>query len=264
MVADRKRPVVGVTARTLHLQGSKALREAETLLRAYTEVLEAAGALPIILPTAEDPGRAAEYVELCDGLLFSGGDDPKAQLFGEEPHPSVDLVDERRDLFEIELARAARECDLPMLGVCRGIQILNVAFGGDIYQDLVSQTDSTVAHVQKTLGDRTWHTVDVAPGTRLADIVGAGPLEVNSFHHQACRSVGERLIVSSQTVSDGLIESIEDPDASFCIAVQWHPEISAQVGDPASQAVFEAFVRAAELSGGPVASNFRQQCLPNG
>ena len=130
----KRKAIIGVTARTLPLRGSGRSREAETVLRAYTEPLEAAGALPLILPTPADASAARDYLPQFDGFLFSGGDDPQAQLFGEEPHPRIETVDPRRDAFEIALALGARERGIPILGICRGIQILNIAFGGDIYQ----------------------------------------------------------------------------------------------------------------------------------
>ena len=127
-----------------------------------------------------------------------------------------------------------------VLGICRGVQMLNIARGGDIYQDLVSQTESEVCHVQRRLEDGPWHDVEVAAGSRLAAILGTASLRVNSFHHQACRVLGAGLSATAHT-SDGLIEAVEDAARPFFVGVQWHPEIPG--GGPAG--LFDAFVNAA-------------------
>ena len=216
----------------------------ETVPRAYTEALEGAGALPVLLPNADDPALAETYLDLIDGLLLSGGDDPHPRHFGEEPHPNLEMVDERRDLFEIALARGARRRGLPVFGICRGIQLLNIAAGGDIYQDLVTQSDSQIRHVQRTVADGPWHEVEITPGSRLAEITGEERLAVNSFHHQACRRPGAGLQVVARS-GDGLIEALEEPNTPFCLGVQWHPELAQNEPRSASRALFAAFANAA-------------------
>jgi putative glutamine amidotransferase len=166
------------------------------------------------------------------------------RFFGEAPHPKIDLVDERRDQFEIALVHAARARDLPVLGVCRGVQLMNVALGGDLYQDIASQVDRALGHTQRTLGDGPWHDVELRPGTRLCGILGAPTAAVNSYHHQACRRVAPRLVVAA-TAADGVVEGLEDPHASFFLGVQWHPEVLEGGLDPTSRRLFSAFVEAA-------------------
>ena len=257
------KPVIGITSRTLPIRGASQMRPAETMLRVFAEALEQVGGLPFLIPNSDDPATAGDYLHRIDGLLLSGGDDPTPQLFGEEPHPRIEVVDGRRDRFEMELVRDAHARDMPVLGVCRGIQMLNIALGGDIYQDIASQTDSTVSHVQSTLDDSAWHTVDVKEGTLLHRLLRAGGVKVNSFHHQACRRPGEGLKTSATCRGDGLIEALEDPSRAFFLGVQWHPEISAGCGDEASQRLMAAFVQAAGTGGRP-SSKRRNRAVSRG
>jgi putative glutamine amidotransferase len=235
-------PVIGLTSRTLRLRAAAKDRPVETVARAYVDALEAEGALCVLLPNPAETARAAEYAALLDGIVLTGGDDPHAHLFGEEPHPKIERVDLRRDRFEIALVRAARERELPLLGICRGVQLLNIALGGDIYQDIEAQTDSSVCHSQHTLGDEAWHEVEIPEGSRLAGYLGQRRLAVNSFHHQACRRPGKGLSVAATAVGDGLVEALEDPEHAFFLGVQWHPEIGP---DAASRGLFAGFVQAA-------------------
>lgn len=247
------RPAIALTSRTLPLRATGKTRPTETVARSYIEAVEAAGAYAWLVPNAGDLDRVPALLERVDGLLLTGGDDPHPHLFGEEPLPGIDQVDERRDRFEIELVRAARERGVAVFGICRGAQLMNVALGGDIYQDIANQTDSKVEHTQSRIDDGPWHRVEVVPETRLASLVGAGSMAVNSFHHQACRRVADELVVSARCPADGLIEALEDPGAAFFLGVQWHPELTALAGDPASQALFAAFVEGARRRG-PAAS----------
>jgi putative glutamine amidotransferase len=256
-------PVIGLTAWTRALRAAAKDRSVDTVPRAYVTALEAAGAVPVLLPTPGDPSRVAPYLRLVDGVLLTGGDDVHPRHFGEPPHPKIDLVDERRDAFEIALVRAARDAGVPVFGVCRGVQLMNVALGGDIFQDIPSQTESPVCHVQRTLDDGPWHEVDVAPGSLLGRLFGGGRAMVNSFHHQACRRLGEGLAACARTVGDGLIEAVEDPSAVFFLGVQWHAELAAAAGDAPSQALFAGFVAAARDSGAG-ASNLRRTSVSGG
>ena len=235
-------PVIGLTSRTMPLPANKKHRPTETVTRTYVEALEQAGALCMLIPNV-DPARAEEYLSRVDGVLLTGGDDPDPILFGEEPHPHIDVVDARRDRFEIELARGAHARQLPLFGICRGVQLLNIALGGDIYQDIGSQTESAIQHTQRRLDDGPWHEVRIEQGSRLYAVVQAGSLRVNSFHHQACRRPGSGLSVSA-TSKDGLPEAVEDPSRDFYLGVQWHPEL----GGAGSEALFAAFVDSARKS----------------
>ena len=235
-------PVIGLTSRTMPLPATKKQRPTETVTRTYVEALESAGALCLLLPNV-DPGSAGDYLDRVDGVLLTGGDDPDPILFGEEPHPNIDVVDARRDRFEIAIAREAHERGMPLFGICRGVQLFNIALGGDIYQDIGSQTESGIQHTQRRLDDGPWHEISIEEGSRLHAVVGATSLRVNSFHHQACRRPGRGLSVCA-TSADGLPEAIEDPGRDFYLGVQWHPEL----GGAGSEALFAAFVAAARNS----------------
>lgn len=242
MIGDMNRPRIGLTSRTRLLESTRAARPNETVPRPCVEAVEAAGGLAVLVPNTS-PDRADAYLAMVDGLVFTGGDDPHPRFFGEEPHTAIEVVDERRDEFEIALARGARAAGRPVLGLCRGVQILNIAFGGDIWQDVPSQTESAVQHGQRSLGDGPWHEVEIREGTLLARLCGAGRRRVNSFHHQACRRPAEGLRVSAVSLGDGLIEALEDPAHPFLVGVQWHPELGG-VG-------LELFRALVEAAGGP-------------
>lgn len=234
------RPIVGLSARTLMLRAARQTRPAETAARAYVEAVEAAGGLCVVLPNTA-PKHAPALLDRLDGLVLTGGDDPHPRAFGEEPHPRIDVVDERRDAFEYALVAEADERGLPVFGICRGIQVMNIARGGDIHQDLVSQAEAPICHAQMTVEDATWHDVEISPETRLHAAVGRESIAVNSFHHQACRNLGKGLVPVAWT-ADRLVEALEDPSRSWFLGVQWHPEL--QPG-PAGRGLFRGFVEAA-------------------
>jgi len=238
-------PVIGMSSWTRLLRTATKERPTETVPRGYVDCVEAAGGLPVLLPNRVGTDVAEACLDLVDGLLLTGGDDVHPHLFGEAPHPRIDLVDERRDRFEIALIHAARRRGAPVLGVCRGVQVMNIALGGDIYQDIPSQFEGSIGHAQRTLGEGSWHEIDLQPGTRLAEICGAPRVPVNSHHHQACRRVGPGLVASATAVGDGMIEGLEDPRMPFFVGVQWHPEVLENGADPVSRRLFDAFVAAA-------------------
>ncbi len=236
-------PVIGLTSRTLPFPANRKQRPTETVTRTYVEAIERAGGLSMMIPNL-DASRAPDYLDRVDALLLTGGDDPDPALFGEEPHPNIELVDSRRDLFEIALVRGAVDRGLPVFGICRGAQLLNIALGGDIYQDIAAQTDSSLQHTQRRLDDGPWHEIDVEPNSRLGallkDSLSGQSMRVNSFHHQACRRAGEGLSVCARA-RDGLPEALEKRDHRFFLGVQWHPEL----GGSGSDALFSAFIEAA-------------------
>jgi len=241
------KPVIGITTRRIVSRSGQKERPGELVPRGYVAGVAESGGLPIGLPTI-DPAEAPSFLDLVDGLLLSGGEDVHPALFGEEPHERIDEVDERRDRFEIALAREAHARNLPTFGICRGVQLMNVAFGGTLHQDIPSQLKTGLAHTQRSVEDILWHTVEVAEGSVLARIVGAGALRTNSFHHQACRAVAPGFRVTAQA-TDGVVEGIEDPSREFFLGVQWHPEIGFVQGDAACRALFAAFVAAAGGAG---------------
>jgi len=193
--------------------------------RAYVEAVDAAGGVALPLPSR--PGSAPELVALCDALVVTGGDfDIDPGFYGEARRPGCGPALEERTAFELELTRLALAGDLPLLGVCGGMQLLSVALGGTLHQDLVADLGLS-GHAQPAPKDRPSHAVAVAPGTLLAGLVGAGELLVNSTHHQAVREPGRGVAVSARA-PDGVIEAIEVPDRRFALGVQWHPEAVAR------------------------------------
>ena len=198
--------------------------------RTMREPLVEAGAIVIALPRDTPPDAVPDLLEDLDGILLSGGEDVDPAHYGEERHPTVNTVNPEHDAFELELARAALEQGVPILGICRGSQVLAVADGGALVQDVPSQVEGSGTHMVDwpTLADAEpgdhWHRVNVEPGSRLAAWVGDGEPLINSFHHQAVARTGERLRPVA-FAEDGVVEATESaPDAPFAVGLQWHNE----------------------------------------
>lgn len=209
----------------------------------YFTALQQSGMLPVLLPLEQSAQDIAQTAALFDGFLFPGGPDFLPELFGEEPLRGCGRVDARRDALEIPLARAAIDAQKPVLGICRGAQLLNIALGGDIWQDLPSQMPDSLLHDQQRPFDAPVHRVTLAPDTLLAEIEGADSLLVNSIHHQAVRRVAQGLTAAAHT-ADGVVEAVCGPKTGpFLLGVQWHPEqLFAARGD--ARAIFAAFAKA--------------------
>jgi putative glutamine amidotransferase len=198
--------------------------------------------LPILLP--HDPDAAAEYLDRIDGLVVTGGGfDVDPSLFGDAMrHPTVKTKD-RRTAFELAATRGALARDMPVLGICGGQQLLNVALGGTLIQDIPEEVPNCIAHRQPNPRDEPGHTVRVVAGTLLRRIAGVDSLGVNSAHHQAVKVAGPGLIIDA-IAEDGVVEGIEDPRRRFCLGVQWHPEFEISEAD---RRIFRAFI---EVAGG--------------
>ena len=209
----------------------------------YLASLRAAGAEPRLLEVTQSP---RELIAQLDGVLLTGGGDIDPVLYGEPRHPTAEDAEPGRDEFEIDLARRAMNHDVPLLAICRGAQVLNVAAGGTLIQDIPSQLATGLVHSIDLPKNAIAHDVAVAPGSQLAQALGgdAAPLTwaVNSRHHQAIGRPGDALSVTA-TSSDGVVEAIERPDAAFCVGVQWHPENFWQTGE--FRPLFITFVKAA-------------------
>lgn len=209
----------------------------------YVTSVEQAGGRARVLEVSESPRKILGEIH---GLLLTGGGDVDPAFYGEERHPSVQDAEPGRDEFEIDLARRAMDAKLPLLAICRGAQVLNVADGGTLVQDIPSTLASQLRHSIDEPKHAEAHEIRVVPGTKLAHAlgprVGAGSCRVNSRHHQAVARVGHHLVAAA-TAPDGIVEAIEAPDADFCIGVQWHPENFCATGEFGS--LFEAFVATA-------------------
>jgi putative glutamine amidotransferase len=233
MVCAMERPVIGLCTALERARWSVWDQDAVLLARSYVNEVNRAGALAVLLPPdprlVEEPGEA---LELLDGLLLAGGADIDPASYGQTPHAEThDFVPER-DAFEIALARAAIERDLPVLGICRGMQLINVALGGTLNQHLPEH----LGHQEhrRVLGsfDGSDHDVEVIDGTLAMSVIGAERHPTKSHHHQGVDRLGEGLRVSARSSLDELIEAIELPRCSFVLGAQWHPE-----ADPASPVI---------------------------
>lgn len=212
------------------------------LQHTYIDAVLAAGGLPVLLPNVP-PEHAKDYAEHLDGIVLSGGDfDVDPAMFGEAPHEKLGTLKPHRTQFELALLKIAEERNLPVLGVCGGMQLMNVARGGTLFQDLPSQQPGPVAHTM--VGDRRepGHSVTVVPGGLLSKLVGDAPLGVNSTHHQAIKSLGRDLDAEA-LAEDGIVEAFSDGRRRFYLAVQWHPEA---LRDQTRQAeIYKALIAAA-------------------
>ena len=217
-------------------------------LHDYEEAVRRAGGEPRVLDPATD--TPADVVKSVDGLLLAGGGDVEPSIYGAAAHPKFAAAEAGRDEYELDLVRRALDADLPVLAICRGIQVLNVARGGTLVQDIPDELGTSVDHYVQEPRFAIAHDVWVAPGSLLerlmrANIDPGDDLPVNSRHHQAVKDLGDGL-VSTGTAPDGVIEAIEDPSRRFCLGVQWHPENFYRTGE--FRPLFEGLVRAAETS----------------
>ena len=237
------KPLIGIP--TFHdTSAADRLPERFGMSRPYIIALEAAGAAPVLLPLALDPETLRSVFSRLDGLFMAGGGDVNPACYGARAHEKTDDIDDLRDQTEILLARWALEADMPILGVCRGVQTLNVSAGGTLLQDVKTFVPGAIRHQYAPEKPRSYvaHELSTVPDTRLASILGASA-HVNSFHHQAVERPGEGFVVSA-VAPDGGIEAIEGRGHRFTIGVQWHPEGLIH-SDPTMLGLFEAFVRAA-------------------
>ena len=213
-------------------------------LEDYLASVEQAGARARVLEVTESPRKILDEV---DGILLTGGGDVDPVLYKEERHPLTHDAEPGRDEFEIDLARRAMSDNVPLLAICRGAQVLNVAAGGTLVQDIPSAIASELTHAVAEPKDLECHDIDVVAGSKLSAVLGdrldgACSCRVNSRHHQSVGRPGQGLVVNARA-GDGVIEGIEKPDAAFCVGVQWHPENFWQSGE--FKPLFEAFVEAA-------------------
>jgi len=207
----------------------------------YPEAIRRAGAVPVVIPPMDEVGIEALLDGLW-GLCLSGGPDLHPAAYGDDPHPALGPTEPELDRFEIALLRAAEAHEMPVLAICRGLQVLNVSRGGTLTQDLPSQRPSEVEHRQAQAGSTPTHDVKLEPGSLTAGCLGDREVRVNSFHHQAVDRLGSGLRAVGWA-ADGVIEALEAPDRNFTVAVQWHAE--SMVHSPEQDRLLAAFARAA-------------------
>jgi putative glutamine amidotransferase len=230
-------PVIGVTTqiseKKVHVN------------RDYMQAIMEAGGIPIAIPFLSNNTALQQLVHACDGLLLSGGEDLDPQMYGEDPHPALDVIVPERDDLEMRVLRLFLEQDKPIFAICRGCQILNVAMGGDLYQDLPSQKSSDVNHNQKAPRDYPYHSIAIKQESLLFRVLQAEKIRVNTYHHQAAKQVKAPLVVSA-VAADGVIEAIESTLHTYVLGVQWHPEGMAISHDPHAKRLFSVFIEACE------------------
>ena len=221
-----RKPVIGITANSLFSEGGTFPgMERVYVNQSYIHSVLLAGGIPVLLPTVEGELAIREQLLRVDAVLLSGGSDINPLLFGEEPDAKLEFVLPDRDEYELHLTTFAYQMRKPLLGICRGIQVINVAFGGSLYQDISTQSPNcTLKHSQSSRRDFAGHTVDVSPDSLLHQILGKASLPVNSFHHQAIKIIAPGFSINAMS-RDGIIEGIEKQGESFMLGVQWHPEM---------------------------------------
>ena len=231
---DQKRPVIGVVP-LYDIQ-----RDSLWMIPGYLDGIAAAGGIPVVLPLTEEEQVLGQLANDVDGFLMTGGQDVSPALYGEERLDSCGETLPVRDGMESRIFQLCLERDVPVLGICRGIQLMNVLLGGTLYQDLPSQHPTETEHHMSPPYDRPVHQVEICKGTPLFDLIQTERMDVNSYHHQAVRDKAPAL--QTMAVSeDGLIEAVCLPERPFVWAVQWHPELSWRT-DEKSRRIFEAFV----------------------
>lgn len=245
----KHRPIIGVTTQSLHaIDGiPPALPPSVVINQRYYVALSNAGATPVLVPLLDHEDVLRGVYDLCDGILLPGGVDMDPSCFGEPPHPKLGRTDPARDRVEMQLTSWAVADGKPVLGLCRGLQVINVALGGSLYQDLEAQCPNGIKHDYfPTYGfsrDHLAHDVTLASGSRLRRMLAHDRVPVNSMHHQGIKTLAPSLSATA-VAPDGLVEGVELEGDQFLVGVQWHPEVF-EITDTNVRPLFHGFIDAA-------------------
>ena len=237
-----KKKIIGISANieiatdNCYFAGCKRLR----LYNEYVDSVIKAGAIPMVIPVVTDKEILEEQLNIIDGLIISGGYDVDPLRYNEEPHPLLGQTFPERDEFEFTLAKLAMEKEIPILGICRGHQVLNVVNGGTLYQDISLKEGNNLKHIQSGHGTTVSHKINIAKDSMLYEILGETAL-VNSLHHLAVKDIAKDFKVSA-IASDGVIEAIERKEGSFAMGIQWHPEVLADKNENMLN-IFKYFIK---------------------
>ncbi|HEX3016425.1 MAG TPA: gamma-glutamyl-gamma-aminobutyrate hydrolase family protein [Caproicibacter sp.] len=235
------RPVIGIVSSLKSKDPDlNKINKVVSVNNSYVLSVLGAGGLPYVMPPVDDDETIAEMVQKIDGLLVTGGNDLRPQLYGEEPGWGQGSFSPERDHLDLVSIQAAHEQKKPILGICRGIQAINVFFGGTLYQDLRKVETCTVNHYQDAESSCWSHTVEISKDSVLYPVLGPAVM-TNSFHHQAVRRVADGFLTSAVS-KDGVVEAIESTKGPLVLGIQWHPELMASSGDPEMKKVFNMFL----------------------
>lgn len=236
----QSQPLIGITGSLIDSSAGVPVCQ---LGQAYVTAVQRAGGIPMVIPIGVEETALASLLSRLDGVLLSGGGDIDPLLFNGTPHPKVYGISPERDAMEIMFVKIALQMEKPLLAICRGIQVLNVALGGELYTHIQDQVEHSLKHdwFPTFPRDKLAHTVSLKCESQLDQIYGADEIRVNSLHHQGISRVGEGLIATA-FAPDGLVEGLEVKGASFALGVQWHPECLPD--DPGSQNLFRTFIQA--------------------
>jgi len=208
---------------------------------AYLDAVADAGAIPVVLPFTDSYEDVCETVARLDGILFTGGEDVDPVLYNDETRFENVVIHEMRDKLEMMYARYVKENDIPTLGICRGAQVLNIAFGGNMYQDIPSEIKSDLLHDQKEPYDEPIHSATVIKGTPLYELVGKDRIEINSLHHQSVKDISKDFVLMAKA-DDDVVEAIYMPEKKFVWGIQWHPELMYKKSED-SRKIIENFIK---------------------
>ncbi|MDN3016429.1 gamma-glutamyl-gamma-aminobutyrate hydrolase family protein [Paenibacillus sp. BSR1-1] len=234
----KKKPIIGISGAYVNHND---YMEGVYVHHDYHKSVAANGGIPIILPFL-NPETALETIGLCDGIILSGGEDVDPQFYGQDPHPELGPTIPERDLAEMAIVQYAIQNNIPILAICRGVQILNVALGGTLIQDIPSQVNKPIQHTQKIDRSRDTHWVTISKDSKLFEVLDSEIVRVNSLHHQAIDKVASDLSVAARS-ADGIVEAVEYIHSpTFTMGVQWHPESMAST-NPAMNNLFVEFIR---------------------
>lgn len=241
------KPVIGITGNITSTAGDNGeMFDINYSPRGFTRAIELAGGTPVILPIM-DKDNAEDLISICDGILFTGGQDVSPSLYNEEPHMVIGPTSPERDASEVWIFNEAMKQKKPILGVCRGMQLINIVLGGSLYQDLSENPEITIQHQQKTQTIHPTHSITVKEGTCLSKIYQTGDY-VNSVHHQVLKDIAPGVNITAWS-QDNVVEAIEYmEDGQSIVGLQWHPELNAHLHNPRSLAVFQDLVERAGLA----------------
>ncbi len=238
-----KKPIIGVVGSLSDESRANIMESTERVFisEKFINCVEYAGGIPLILAHVNDMEDVKAQIDVCDGVMLCGGMDIHPIYYGEEPHHNLGFVNSKEDEYQIKIARLALNLHKPVLGICRGHQLLNVVCGGTLYQDLTEILSPTIKHDQISKRYEPYHSITISKSSKLEKFLGSSTV-VNSLHHQCIKELGTGLRAIAHS-NDGVIEAIEMPDRDFVLGMQWHPEEMAMHGDENMLNVFKEFIK---------------------